>query len=246
MHQSPHGAQVSDGAEPRGVDLSDPIDKYLFRDVHYDARDPADLAVLIENGLIWKGGPKTVALAVDALVRGRVPYNDRIPEIVLAHVNQRRADAGEVQLGPDAGWQSPSVPVSTDPIEPVGWVCPEHGADYIVTLHARGGTTLRACDRADCDRIEGDDEVAPEATETCSICGAAYVRSLWPTHLAGTLHSRAVAQQNAPPPKPVQQEGFADGALHLLGIVVLIGLAWWFFTTFPGLFENLACARNGC
>ncbi len=60
--------------------------------LHLDPTKPADLARLVESGLIWnKVMPVAyVRMAVDALVEGTLPYNDRIPANVLAHVNKMR------------------------------------------------------------------------------------------------------------------------------------------------------------
>jgi hypothetical protein len=56
--------------------------------LHYDINDPADLAVLIEGGLIWKGGPKAIKKAIDAIVSGSVPRpTANVPAEVNAHLD---------------------------------------------------------------------------------------------------------------------------------------------------------------
>lgn len=47
--------------------------------VRYDINDPADLAVLIANGMVWRGGPKAVTLALKALKSGAVPRPANLP-----------------------------------------------------------------------------------------------------------------------------------------------------------------------
>ena len=62
--------------------------------MRYDVHDPADLAYLIKTGLIWRGGPKTQRLAVDALLRGDVPRPANLPEQVVAFLDSRQPAAG--------------------------------------------------------------------------------------------------------------------------------------------------------
>ena len=64
--------------------------------LHYDVNDERDLAELIEKGLIWRGDPKTQRRAVELLLTGRVPVNDRVPPPIAEFVRKALAkrDAG--------------------------------------------------------------------------------------------------------------------------------------------------------
>lgn len=69
----------------------------------YDLNNPEDLAFLIERGLIWKGGPKSVQKALRAIQSGDVPRPTRnVPPEV---------DAFLTKLG---------VPPATAPVEQSG------------------------------------------------------------------------------------------------------------------------------
>ncbi len=60
----------------------------------FDASDPEDRRILIETGLIWKSGmPEAIQLAVDDLVEGRVPMNDRVPADVAAFIAKKQGSA---------------------------------------------------------------------------------------------------------------------------------------------------------
>jgi hypothetical protein len=61
--------------------------------VHYDAADPADLAVIVANGMVWQAGPKATKAAFDALVAGTLPMNDRVPADIRAAIE--RAQEGK-------------------------------------------------------------------------------------------------------------------------------------------------------
>jgi hypothetical protein len=74
---------------------------------HYDVNDPADLQVLVNSGLIWKGGPKTVQKAIDAITDGTV---QRAPDKEPPQVRQF---LDMVEAGPDAGSPEPT-PVTED------------------------------------------------------------------------------------------------------------------------------------
>lgn len=61
--------------------------------IRYNTADPADLALLIENGAIWQAGPQSQQAAVDALVAGTVPLNDLVPPVVRAAVERAQSSA---------------------------------------------------------------------------------------------------------------------------------------------------------
>jgi hypothetical protein len=63
--------------------------------MRYDVHDPDDLAYLIKAGLIWRGGPKTQRLAIDALLRGDVARPDNLPEQVVAFLDSRQLEPGD-------------------------------------------------------------------------------------------------------------------------------------------------------
>ncbi len=54
---------------------------------HFDINDPADLAELIANGMVWRGGPKAVSLALKALKSGAVPRPASLPANVAAFLD---------------------------------------------------------------------------------------------------------------------------------------------------------------
>jgi hypothetical protein len=139
--------------------------------VHYDVHDPADLAHLIETGLIWRGGPKTQRLAIDALLRGDVARPDNLPEHIRAYLDRSQQPASVDQPGganeidsataADPGGSdqaSNGVPVATDPS---AWACPEHGTEDVVILTSRQGRVYGACNLCD----EFDDGLTPEQRE---------------------------------------------------------------------------------
>lgn len=68
----------------------------------FDINKPEDLSVLVNSGIIWKGGPKTIDFVIDALVEGRVSPTPGglalIPAEVLTEVNRMRAALGEEDL----------------------------------------------------------------------------------------------------------------------------------------------------
>ncbi len=76
-----------------------------------DPTKAADLKVLIETGLIWNPAipVEYKDLAIDALVDMAVPYNERIPEDVLAEVNNLRNMEGRAPIGPGEGEGEPSA-----------------------------------------------------------------------------------------------------------------------------------------
>lgn len=58
---------------------------------YYDPADPADLAVIVANGMVWQAGPKAVKAAYDALVAGTLPMNDRVPADIKADIEEAQA-----------------------------------------------------------------------------------------------------------------------------------------------------------
>lgn len=70
--------------------------------MHYDVHDSAYLAYLIQTGLIWRGGPKTQRLAIEALLRGDVPRPDNLPEQVSAFLDSREWHPSESSAGSEA------------------------------------------------------------------------------------------------------------------------------------------------
>ena len=56
--------------------------------LRYNINDPADLAALIENGMIWRGGPQEYNMAIKAVLSGAVPRPTRnVPPTVEAIFN---------------------------------------------------------------------------------------------------------------------------------------------------------------
>lgn len=59
----------------------------------YNAEDPEDRRVLIENGIIWKSGlPKAIQLAIGDLVEGRVPMNGKVPPEIVEQIEALRGE----------------------------------------------------------------------------------------------------------------------------------------------------------
>ena len=57
--------------------------------LRFDVHDPADLALLVATGMIWRSGPKVLKLAMDAIRDGdiaRPVYN--VPPAVDAHLDR--------------------------------------------------------------------------------------------------------------------------------------------------------------
>lgn len=73
---------------------------------HYDLDDPEDFAFLIERGLIWRSGPRTVTRAVQAIVRGDVPRpTNKVPPKLDAYFDKMgvaRPASTEVEPAPAA------------------------------------------------------------------------------------------------------------------------------------------------
>ena len=64
------------------------------RVVRYDASDPEDRRLLIENGAIWEAGPKAQQAAIQDLIEGRVPMNDNVPQEVADYILTKRGELG--------------------------------------------------------------------------------------------------------------------------------------------------------
>lgn len=59
--------------------------------LRYDIDNPEDLAALIANGMIWKGGPKAIGLALRALKSGAVPIPNNLPANVVTFLGGESA-----------------------------------------------------------------------------------------------------------------------------------------------------------
>jgi hypothetical protein len=57
---------------------------------HLTWDDDGDLALLLANGLIWKCPPAGQQRAIDALIAGTLPGNDRVPPAIAAWVAAHR------------------------------------------------------------------------------------------------------------------------------------------------------------
>jgi len=62
--------------------------------LHYSYDNADDLRELVENGLIWRGSQTAQKRAVDALVSGNLPVNDRVPPRIAAWIEARQAEKG--------------------------------------------------------------------------------------------------------------------------------------------------------
>lgn len=66
-----------------------------------DVADPADRKLLIESGVIWRCGAKAVQMAVEDLVAGMVPMNDKVPPEIATIIGKIQASrAGTTPLDP--------------------------------------------------------------------------------------------------------------------------------------------------
>lgn len=67
-----------------------------------NVNDPADASRLMEAGMFWMGGPRTIQLGVDMLVDGTVKATraiiSNIPTDMLALIDRKRVEAGSVPL----------------------------------------------------------------------------------------------------------------------------------------------------
>ena len=80
-----------------------------------DINDPEDLQVLIDRGLIWRSGPKTMQKVLDSIVRGLVKRNpEKEPPEVRAYLDKvKPLDAPAPELAPAD--ETEPVP---EPVEP--------------------------------------------------------------------------------------------------------------------------------
>ena len=60
----------------------------------FDASKPEDLRVLVENGLVWQAGPKAINAAIDAIIAGTLPMNDRVPPEIARYIESQTAGQG--------------------------------------------------------------------------------------------------------------------------------------------------------
>ena len=81
---------------------------------HYDINDPEDLAVLVDRGLIWKGGPAAKSKAVNAILRGDLPRPANVPPDVAAILDRANVPESPVSDAPAA------EPAPLDEEEPGG------------------------------------------------------------------------------------------------------------------------------
>ena len=73
---------------PMGSSVKYELDKETGM-LRLDTNDPADLAALIENGMIWRGGPKAIQRAIFAIGHGAVPRPTRnVPPDVDAYLDR--------------------------------------------------------------------------------------------------------------------------------------------------------------
>lgn len=56
----------------------------------FDTSNPDDLAFVVANGLVWTAGQESQQAAVDALIAGTLPMNDRVPPQIVAAIAQAR------------------------------------------------------------------------------------------------------------------------------------------------------------
>lgn len=63
--------------------------------LHYNASDPADLAALIENGMIWQGPAKAQQAAISAILRGDAQPGANMPPEVEAFIAAHKGGASE-------------------------------------------------------------------------------------------------------------------------------------------------------
>ena len=60
--------------------------------IRFNYDDPVDLAILTENGLIWKTSERGQQRAIDALIAGTIPMNDKVPPKIAEWVVARQAE----------------------------------------------------------------------------------------------------------------------------------------------------------
>lgn len=77
--------------------------------LRYNVRDEKDLAHLIETGLVWRGGPTTIDLAIDYLNEHPEAVNDKVPASVLAYLQPAPPSEDELAAAPPAV-EDPNAP----------------------------------------------------------------------------------------------------------------------------------------
>lgn len=60
--------------------------------LHYNYDDPADLRDLVENGLIWRASQTAQKRAVEAILSGTLPLNNRVPPRIAEWITLRIAE----------------------------------------------------------------------------------------------------------------------------------------------------------
>src|SRR5665647_2278 len=109
---------------------------------HMYLDDPADRKLLIESGVIWRCGQQAVKMAVEDLVAGMVPMNDKVPPEIATIIGKIQASRAKFALN------------GLDATTTAGWACP-NGHDTVVTLTSRKGRVYGAC--STCHEFERGD-----------------------------------------------------------------------------------------
>jgi len=133
----------------------------------YDVHDPDILAYLIATGLIWRGGPKTQRLAIDALLRGDVARPDNLPRHIIAILDRGQqpqsgdqpSGANQIDSARAADMVASDSDKGAEPMAPAPspWACPDHGSADVVILTSQKGRVYGACNLCD----EFDDGLTP-------------------------------------------------------------------------------------
>jgi hypothetical protein len=118
---------------------------------HMYLDDPADRKLLIESGVIWRCGQQAVQMAVDDLVAGMVPMNDKVPPEIAAII--QKIQESRAKLAPN-GLDATPPPAEV-------WACP-NGHDTVVTLTSRKGRVYGMC--TTCHSFERGDVLPNAAT----------------------------------------------------------------------------------
>lgn len=80
--------------------------------LRYDTNDLDDLAVLVDRGLIWQGGPRATEKAVNAIIRGDIPRPTRN---VPAYIDEALDAAGVARSQEPVA--PPAEPSPEDPLD---------------------------------------------------------------------------------------------------------------------------------
>jgi hypothetical protein len=143
-----------------------------------DLDDPADRKLLIESGVIWRCGQRAVQMAVEDLVDGVVPMNDKVPPEIAAIIQKiqesrakftkdiaAKSKAAQEQafVGLDDPGDTPEVIERTRLAKAAGpiWACP-NGHDTVNVLESRKGRVYGMC--TTCHAFEGGDVLPNAAT----------------------------------------------------------------------------------